>query len=71
MRPWQLRRHRTVTDEPFRVDPALPGRPLSSFRRRTEAFLLGFLEAVWDPNRQGLHDKVAGTVVLRGGADAE
>lgn len=26
---------------------------------------LGFLEMVWDPNRQALHDRVAGTVVLR------
>ncbi len=40
MRPWQSRRHRTVTDEPYRVDPDLLGRPLSSFRRRACAFLL-------------------------------
>ncbi len=27
--------------------------------------MLGFLEAVWHPNRQALHDKISGTVVLR------
>ena len=27
--------------------------------------LLGFLQIFWDPNRQGIHDKVAGTVVIR------
>jgi len=27
--------------------------------------LTGFLQILWDPNRQGLHDKVAGTVVIR------
>ena len=27
---------------------------------------LGFLEAIWHPNRQTLHDRVAGTVVVRG-----
>jgi hypothetical protein len=27
--------------------------------------LLGFLQVFWDPNRQALHDKVAGTVVIR------
>ena len=26
---------------------------------------LGFVEALWDPNRQALHDKVASTVVVR------
>jgi len=26
---------------------------------------LGFLEALWDPNRQALHDRVASTVVVR------
>jgi uncharacterized RDD family membrane protein YckC len=26
---------------------------------------LGFVESLWDPNRQALHDKVAGTVVVR------
>ena len=26
---------------------------------------LGFLEALWDPNRQALHDKIAATVVVR------
>lgn len=27
--------------------------------------MLGFLQIFWDPNRQALHDKVAGTVVIR------
>lgn len=27
--------------------------------------LLGYLQVFWDPNRQALHDKVAGTVVIR------
>ena len=26
--------------------------------------MLGFLEMIWDPNRQALHDRIAGTVVL-------
>jgi len=31
----------------------------------TATVLLGFLEAVWHPNRQAMHDKIAGTVVLK------
>ncbi len=27
--------------------------------------MLGFLQVFWDPNRQALHDKIAGTVVIR------
>jgi hypothetical protein len=27
---------------------------------------LGFAEAIWHPNRQAIHDRIAGTVVLRG-----
>ena len=27
--------------------------------------MLGFLEAIWHPNRQAIHDKIAGTVVVR------
>jgi hypothetical protein len=27
--------------------------------------LLGFLQVLWDPNRQAVHDKIAGTVVVR------
>jgi uncharacterized RDD family membrane protein YckC len=27
--------------------------------------LLGFLQVFWDPNRQAIHDKIAGTVVVR------
>ena len=30
--------------------------------------LLGFAQVYWDPNRQGIHDKIAGTVVVREGA---
>lgn len=26
---------------------------------------LGFFEALWDPNRRALHDKIAATVVIR------
>ncbi len=29
--------------------------------------LLGFAQVYWDPNRQAIHDKVAGTVVVRDG----
>ncbi len=29
--------------------------------------LLGFAQVYWDPNRQGIHDKIAGTVVIRDG----
>lgn len=28
-------------------------------------FLLGFLWIVWDDNKQGWHDKIAGTIVVR------
>lgn len=28
--------------------------------------MLGFLEAIWHPNRQAIHDKIAGTVVVKG-----
>lgn len=27
--------------------------------------LIGFLQITWDANRQGLHDRIAGTVVIR------
>ncbi|MCA9739193.1 MAG: RDD family protein [Gemmatimonadetes bacterium] len=30
--------------------------------------LLGFAQILWDPNRQGIHDKIVGTVVVREGA---
>lgn len=30
--------------------------------------LLGFAQICWDPNRQAIHDKIAGTVVVRDGA---
>lgn len=53
----------------------LDGRPLgwwASFSRAggysasAATLLLGFLEMIWDPNRQTLHDRIAATVVLRG-----
>jgi hypothetical protein len=28
--------------------------------------LLGFIQVLWDPNRQAIHDKIAGTVVIKG-----
>jgi uncharacterized RDD family membrane protein YckC len=31
----------------------------------TATLLLGFIEAYWHPNRQAMHDRIAGTVVLR------
>ena len=31
----------------------------------TVVFFLGFLWIAWDPDKQGWHDKIAGTVVLR------
>ena len=31
----------------------------------TATLMLGFLEAIWHPNRQAMHDRIAGTVVLR------
>lgn len=52
----------------------LDGKPLrwwDSFSRAggysasTATLLLGFAEAIWHPNRQAMHDKIAGTVVLR------
>ena len=29
--------------------------------------LLGFAQILWDPNRQGIHDKIVATVVIREG----
>ena len=29
--------------------------------------LLGFAQIYWDPNRQAIHDKIVGTVVIREG----
>jgi len=31
--------------------------------------LLGFAQIMWDPNRQAIHDKIAGTVVIREGLE--
>lgn len=31
--------------------------------------LLGFLQVYWDPNRQAIHDKIAGTVVILDGVE--
>jgi len=51
----------------------LDGRPLSwwnalgragGYSASAATALLGFLEMIWDPNRQTLHDKIAATVVL-------
>ena len=33
--------------------------------------LLGFLQIFWDPNRQAIHDKIAGTVVIQGNLPTE
>jgi hypothetical protein len=53
----------------------LDGKPLGwwgSFARAggygasAATIFLGFLEAIWHPNRQAMHDKIAGTVVLKG-----
>jgi len=39
-----------------------------SFQRLASAVagdgLLGFLQILWDPNRQAMHDKIVGTVVI-------
>jgi hypothetical protein len=52
----------------------LDGRPMtlwSSFERfggyaaGPATGLLGFAQVFWDPNRQGIHDKISGTVVVR------
>jgi len=52
----------------------LDGKPLTwwdSFSRSAgysasaATVFLGFLEAIWHPNRQTIHDKIAGTVVER------
>ena len=65
-------RGRHVTAEPLTVADNLLGAPLATFRRRAGGYsasaataLLGFLEMIWDPNRQTLHDRIAATVVLR------
>lgn len=52
----------------------LDGRPISlwnAFERfggymaGVSTGMLGFLQVLWDPNRQAIHDKIAGTVVIR------
>jgi len=52
----------------------LDGRPLSwwdcfgragGYGASAATALLGFLEAAWHPNRQAIHDRIAGTVVVR------
>ena len=52
----------------------LDGRPLSwwdcfgragGYSASAATALLGFLEAIWHPNRQTIHDRIAGTVVVR------
>lgn len=32
--------------------------------------LLGFARVYWDPNRQGIHDRIAGTAVVLDGRPA-
>lgn len=53
-----------VTPYAFEVDRTLLGYPLATPKRRLAALLLGFLQIYWDANRQGIHDKIAGTVVV-------
>lgn len=52
----------------------LDGRPLSwwdcfgragGYSASAATAMLGFLEAAWHPNRQAIHDRIAGTVVVR------
>ena len=52
----------------------LDGKPLrlwdcfsraAGYGTSTATLMLGFLEAIWHPNRQAIHDKIAGTVVVR------
>ncbi|MBN1885271.1 MAG: alkaline phosphatase [Candidatus Krumholzibacteriota bacterium] len=52
----------------------LDGRPLrfmdafgraAGYAASASSLSLGFLEAFWHPNRQAVHDRIAGTVVLR------
>jgi uncharacterized RDD family membrane protein YckC len=52
----------------------LDGKPLSwwdafgrsgGYGASAATLFLGFLEAVWHPNRQAMHDRIAGTVVMR------
>ena len=52
----------------------LDGRPLTwwnafcragGYSASAATALLGFLEMIWDLNRQTLHDRIAATVVLR------
>jgi uncharacterized RDD family membrane protein YckC len=31
--------------------------------------LLGFAQVFWDANRQGIHDRIVGTVVIMDGAE--
>lgn len=54
----------------------LDGRPLNwwnafdragSYGASAATGMLGFLEALWDPNGQALHDRTCGTVVVRQG----
>ena len=52
-----------VDGKPFSLKQAalrhLLGYPIS-----TAAFFLGFLWMLWDPQQQGWHDKLAGTIVV-------
>jgi uncharacterized RDD family membrane protein YckC len=53
----------------------LDGRPLrwwdafgraGGYGASAATLMLGFIEMIWDPNRQALHDRIARTVVLHG-----
>ena len=55
-------------------DAVLDGRPLdlwdsfgrlSGYTAGLATGLLGFAQVFWDPNRQAIQDKIAGTVVIR------
>lgn len=52
----------------------LDGKPLSwwdafgrsgGYGASAATAFLGFLEAIWHPNRQAIHDRICGTVVIR------
>ena len=51
--------------------PSAEGHALSPARRVSIGFatgLLGFAQIYWDSNRQAIHDRIVGTVVVRDGA---
>ncbi len=54
-----------LTGGPFRLRDSF--NRAGGYTASLSTFGLGFLEAVRDPNRQALHDRIAGTVVIRAG----